>query len=132
MQAIFVVVGALLLIVLYLKFGRGPRELSADEQKIAHKLKDQILNDVKNNKIVMYSKTLCPYCVMAKRLFSSLNQNVKVVEIDQSENKNIFQNALFQITKQWTVPNIWINGKFIGGNSHVQELHSAGKLLPLL
>jgi glutaredoxin 3 len=42
------------------------------------------------------------------------------------------QDALQEINGQRTVPNIYIKQKHIGGNSDLQDLKSANKLLPLL
>lgn len=40
------------------------------------------------------------------------------------------QNALLEITGQKTVPNVFIGGQHIGGNSDVQELKIANQLEP--
>lgn len=42
------------------------------------------------------------------------------------------QDALQAMTKQKTVPNIFISGKHIGGSSDLEALHSKGKLVDLL
>jgi glutaredoxin 3 len=42
------------------------------------------------------------------------------------------QDTLELMTGQRTVPNIFINGKHIGGNSEIQALHKEGKLKELL
>ena len=42
------------------------------------------------------------------------------------------QDALQQISGQRTVPNIFIGQKHIGGNSELQGLDKAGKLVDLL
>lgn len=42
------------------------------------------------------------------------------------------QAALYEINGQRTVPNIYINGKHIGGNDDLQELRETGELEELL
>lgn len=42
------------------------------------------------------------------------------------------QDTLEQMTGQRTVPNIFINGQHIGGNSEFQALYKEGKLKELL
>ncbi len=42
------------------------------------------------------------------------------------------QDLLLQLTKQRTVPNVFINGKHIGGCDSVLELHSQNKLTALI
>ena len=44
----------------------------------------------------------------------------------------MIQEALRRLTKQSTVPNIFINQKHIGGCDDTMALHKAGKLAPLL
>ena len=42
------------------------------------------------------------------------------------------QDKLQEVSGQRTVPNIYINGKHIGGCDNLTSLHKAGKLKPLL
>lgn len=94
-------------------------------------LKKEIESNINSHKILVYSKSYCPYCTSTKSLLQSLNQDYKVIELDQIPKGSAIQNGLQELTGQRTVPNIFINGKHIGGNSHIQALHSQGKLKPL-
>ena len=80
------------------------------------------------NKIMVYSKTTCPHCRATKELLSSKNYEANIVELDQLGNGAELQNALQQKTGQRTVPNIFINGEHIGGNSELQAANSNGSL----
>jgi glutaredoxin 3 len=80
-------------------------------------------------KVIMYTKTFCPYCVRAKDLLNS--KGIKVVEINL-ENKPDELAALKQRTGLMTVPQIFINEKLIGGFSDMAALDAEGKLDPLL
>jgi len=42
------------------------------------------------------------------------------------------QNTLAEITGQRTVPNVWVKGKFIGGNDDIHALLRSGKLKEML
>ncbi|KAK6872245.1 Glutaredoxin-C6 [Candida tropicalis] len=95
-------------------------------------LKKDIESTISSNKVVVYSKSYCPYCSSTKDLLSKYNQNFKLIELDTLSNGSTIQNALQEITGQRTVPNIFINGKHIGGNSDLQTLNSQGKLQSLL
>ena len=44
------------------------------------------------------------------------------------EDGSEIQEALYELTGQKTVPNVFIGGEHIGGNSDVQELSSSDKL----
>ncbi|KAJ5363010.1 hypothetical protein N7541_003854 [Penicillium brevicompactum] len=88
----------------------------------------KIIND---NGVVVFSKSRCPYCSDTKSTLRSLDAEFQIVELDQMNDGGDIQDALQQLTKQRTVPNIFINRKHIGGNSDLQKL-STGQLKGLL
>lgn len=98
------------------------------------------VNSVKNmigqKKIFVASKSYCPYCRAAKQtLFEELKvpmDKAVVLELDEIEEGRDIQQALAEINGQNTVPNIYIDGQHIGGNSDLQKLKQTGKLQPLL
>lgn len=55
-----------------------------------------------------------------------------VVELDELADEAEVQAALQRLTRQSTVPNVFIGGKHIGGCDDTMALHRSGKLLPLL
>lgn len=80
-------------------------------------------------KILLYSKSHCPYCVRAKNLltqkgvaFEEINLDDKLDELD----------ALKKKTGQMTVPMIFINDKLIGGFSDLSALDSKNQLDALI
>ncbi len=80
-------------------------------------------------KVVVYSKSHCPYCVRAKNLlnqkgvpFEEINLDDKLDELD----------ALKKKTGQMTVPMIFINDKLIGGFSDLSALESKNELDSML
>ncbi|XP_039315907.2 glutaredoxin 2 isoform X1 [Saimiri boliviensis] len=93
---------------------------------------NQIQETISDNCVVIFSKTSCSYCTMAKKLFHDMNVNYKVVELDLLEYGNQFQEALYKMTGERTVPRIFVNGTFIGGAADTLRLHREGKLLPLV
>ncbi|CAI5474249.1 unnamed protein product [Closterium sp. Yama58-4] len=82
--------------------------------------------------VVVYSKTWCPYCMDVKRLLSKLHTKMLVVELDELVEEDELQQALYDLTGQRTVPNVFIGGKHIGGCDATVSLHMQGKLVPLL
>jgi len=48
------------------------------------------------------------------------------------EDGHLIQMELLTQTGQRTVPNVFIGGKHIGGNSDLQELHQQGRLTSML
>ncbi|EGG19340.1 hypothetical protein DFA_02127 [Cavenderia fasciculata] len=70
---------------------------------------------ISSNKLVIFSKTFCPYCVKAKQLFANLKVNAFVIELDNRGDCGECQDALKSITGVRSVPQIFVNQKFIGG-----------------
>ncbi|XP_030289632.1 glutaredoxin 2 isoform X2 [Sparus aurata] len=87
---------------------------------------------VAQNCVVIFSKTTCPYCRMAKNVFNEIGATYKVVELDEHNDGRRVQEALAQMTGARTVPRVFVNGNCIGGGSDTKQLHQQGKLLPLI
>ncbi|XP_049911866.1 glutaredoxin 2 isoform X2 [Epinephelus moara] len=87
---------------------------------------------VSQNCVVIFSKTTCPYCKMAKNVFNEIGATYKVIELDEHNDGRRLQEALAQMTGARTVPRVFINGNCIGGGSDTKQLHQQGKLLPLI
>ncbi|ODQ64425.1 glutaredoxin, partial [Nadsonia fulvescens var. elongata DSM 6958] len=92
---------------------------------------------VSSAKLFVASKTYCPYCSKAKNTLASYGitkstPGVIILELDEISEGAAIQKELFEISGQKTVPNIYIGGKHIGGNSDLQDLQSQDKLEELL
>lgn len=79
--------------------------------------------------VVIYTTSICPYCVRAKMLFQ--RKGVSYEEIDVSRD-NELRLKLMEQTKQRTVPQIFINDQHIGGCDDLYALERQGALDPLL
>ncbi|KAL1775446.1 glutaredoxin 2 isoform X1 [Sigmodon hispidus] len=112
--------------------GRMGNSTSLSMGKSATTPVNQIQETISNNCVVIFSKTSCSYCSMAKKIFHDMNVNYKVVELDMLEYGSQFQDALHKMTGERTVPRIFVNGTFIGGATDTHRLHREGKLLPLV
>jgi len=80
--------------------------------------------------IVVFSKTYCPNCVHALGVLSGLKTDMVVHQLDtlgEPANGPV-QQELEKITGQLTVPQVFVDGKFIGGRSEIDELQAAGTL----
>ncbi|XP_012080039.1 glutaredoxin [Jatropha curcas] len=82
--------------------------------------------------VVVFSKTYCGYCNRVKQLLTQLGASYKVIELDEEIDGAEIQAALTQWTGQRTVPNVFINGKRIGGCDDTLEKYQKGELLSLL
>ena len=80
-------------------------------------------------KIVIYSKTSCPACITAKDIFNQKGVEYEEIILD---NKPEDIQQLTNRTGVRTVPQIFINGEFIGGCSDLIDLDRQKKLDTLL
>ncbi|KAJ7621028.1 glutaredoxin [Roridomyces roridus] len=89
---------------------------------------------INDNKIMIFSKSYCPYCKKAKALFAKEfpNETPKVIELDQQEDGTDIQNYLATKTGQRTVPNIFINKQHVGGNDDAQAAFKSGGLTKMV
>ncbi|XP_028168709.1 uncharacterized protein LOC135078488 [Ostrinia nubilalis] len=87
---------------------------------------------ISQDKVVIFSKSYCPYCKLAKDVFGKVKQPIKVYELDERNDGDAIQDNLAQITGFRTVPQVFINGNCVGGGSDVSALHKSGKLEPML
>ncbi|WP_426167350.1 glutaredoxin 3 [Sandarakinorhabdus sp. DWP1-3-1] len=81
-------------------------------------------------KIEIYTKFLCPYCTRAKALLSK--KGAAFEEHDISMGGPARAEMLERSGGRMTVPQIFIDGRHIGGSDDLAALESAGKLDPLL
>lgn len=65
---------------------------------------DEIKLAISQNKVVVYSKTYCPYCRMAKEALADAGlKNYLLIELDNKDDGDSYQNALSEITGGRTV-----------------------------
>jgi len=81
-----------------------------------------------SKKVVVYTFATCPFCVRVKRLLN--NKGVEFTEIEISGDTNKL-NELEQQTGCSTVPQVFVDDKFIGGCDDVVNLHKEGKFDPI-
>lgn len=79
--------------------------------------------------VVMYRTPYCGYCVRAKMLLQE--KGVVFREVDVSHDPGT-RRWLVDATGRRTVPQIFINGRPVGGYDDLRELDRMGKLDPLL
>ncbi|GAA0299850.1 glutaredoxin 3 [Sphingomonas oligophenolica] len=81
-------------------------------------------------KIEIYTKAFCPYCSRAMRLLD--DKGVEVEEFDISMGGPKRAEMLDRAGGRSTVPQIFINGRHIGGSDELAALEREGKLDALL
>lgn len=89
--------------------------------------------EIEANKVVVFSKSYCPFCTKTKELFTGLGVEYVVHELDKmGDDGPELQMALFKMTGQKSVPNVFVNGQHIGGNDDTQAAAKEGKLQEML
>ena len=81
-------------------------------------------------KVEIYSSFLCGYCARAKALLG--RKGVKYDEVDVIEHPDRREEMRRRADGRNTVPQIFIDGKHIGGSDDLLALEEAGDLDPLL
>ncbi len=81
-------------------------------------------------KVLMYSTAVCPYCVRAEQLLKHKGvQEIEKIRVDLQPAMRV---AMMEKTGRRTVPQIYINGIYVGGYDDLASLNHAGGLDELL
>ena len=75
--------------------------------------------------IQMYTTRWCGYCVRAKTLLQSRGPEFEEIFLDDDP---AFRQRLLELTGSWTVPQILIDGRPIGGYTELWQLDRSGEL----
>ena len=81
-------------------------------------------------KVEIYTKMTCPYCFRAKALLKQKGVEPEEIAVDLGGEQK--QQMLQRAGGRMTVPQIFIDGRHVGGCDDLFELESAGKLDELL
>jgi glutaredoxin 3 len=95
-------------------------------------IEDFIEKEVSTYQVVVWSKSHCSHCTKAIATLEKRCDKVKVHKLDSHKLGEKVQLVLEQMTGLSSVPNIFINGKHIGGNKELQALKTSKQLKKLL
>ena len=97
-------------------------------------LKEQIINDIKNNPVILYMKGTqdMPMCGFSNSVVQVLSQyGVEFKDVNVLEDPEI-RIKLSEYSNWPTIPQLFINGELIGGVEITIEMHNSGELKTLL
>jgi glutaredoxin 3 len=78
----------------------------------------------------MYLSAGCPYCQAAARLLAQKGvTDVETVRVDLEPDR---RQEMQERSGRWTVPQIWIGGRHVGGCDELYALERSGELDALL
>ena len=91
---------------------------------------DQIKNNIKNNSVILYMKgtkemPMCGFSSTVVRVLNMYDVNFKDVNVLEDPNIRI---ELSTYSNWPTIPQLFVNGTFIGGCDIAVELHNNGEL----
>jgi glutaredoxin 3 len=81
-------------------------------------------------RVEIYTKFGCPYCARAKRLLEEKGVEYDEYEINSAAGKR--DEMLERAAGRHTVPQVFIDGRHVGGSDDLAELERAGQLDPML
>uniref|UniRef100_A0A6T0RPA4 Glutaredoxin-2, mitochondrial n=1 Tax=Alexandrium monilatum TaxID=311494 RepID=A0A6T0RPA4_9DINO len=123
-------------------FGSGPgARLSAITRCVATAgtpaatpTRERIDGLLKESKVVVFSKSTCPFCSRAKSVLQAEGVGFKTLELDSlaPEEMQAMQDELREMTGARTVPRVFFDGKCIGGCDDLVTLQQTGKLTEAL
>ncbi len=80
--------------------------------------------------VEIYSSAFCGYCARAKSLLR--RKGVDFVEYDVLERPELREQMVARAGGRTSVPQIFADGKHLGGSDDIHALDAAGKLDPIL
>ena len=93
---------------------------------------EMIQQELRSHRVVVYSKTSCPHSRAVKEILRSLSQGYVAVELDHVAHGRDLQRALARLTGVSTVPQLFIDGRFVGTADDTREALASGLLARLL
>ena len=80
-------------------------------------------------RVVIYTTSYCPYCTAAKALLRSKNAGFEEIDVTDDPAR---RSEMEKLSERRTVPQIFIDGKPIGGYDDARDLDASGELDRLL
>ncbi|OWF43114.1 glutaredoxin-like [Mizuhopecten yessoensis] len=87
---------------------------------------------INDNKVVVYSKTTCPFCIKAKTALKEKGIDFLAIELDRLDDMSATQDILKGMTGARSVPRVFVNGKFFGGGDETTTAANNGTLAKVL
>jgi len=76
-------------------------------------------------RVTIYTTEWCGYCVRAKALLDASGIEYEEISLDGDPH---FRRTLMDLTGGWTVPQILVDGRPIGGYAELYRLERSGRL----
>lgn len=95
---------------------------------------EEIKKDIETHPVILFMKgsKLMPHCGFSARVVDVLNQQGVAYETRDVLKDDVLRQGIKEFSNWPTLPQLYIDGKFIGGCDIVLQLHEEGKLEELL
>ena len=105
--------------------------ISEDEIKSK---KESIQQDISNHKVMLFMKgnKEMPMCGFSGQVIHILNQLDKPYETKNVLEDEVLRQAIKEFSDWPTIPQLYVNGEFIGGCDIVTELFQSGELAKII
>lgn len=107
----------------------SPVMASSDESEM-------LTDAIRAHRVVIVSKSYCPYCRAVKKLmaeqYPEVHPHVIEIDLDTRVDMTKFQNAMAETYGQRTVPQVFIGAERVGGSDDTFRAHVDGTLGRLL
>lgn len=97
-------------------------------------IKDRIADDVKKNRVMLYVKgnKQMPMCGFSKAVMDVFNElGVEYETADVLQDPEL-REGVKMFTNWPTIPQIFVNGQFVGGCDIIRDMYQSGELQKLL
>ncbi|KAJ1647545.1 hypothetical protein J3B02_003118 [Coemansia erecta] len=112
------------------------KEEDKKEPSISSEAEVKVRKLIKRHRVMVFSKTYCPYSRHAKQLLSQYRDgrglDYTVLEADLEPDPAAIKAALGAVSGHLTFPNIFVDGKSLGGSDDLASMHKSGELAQLL
>jgi len=104
---------------------------SVNDMASAMKIVDEA---IANNRVMVFSKSYCPFCTKAKRALGTLlpANAITVMELETRSDCAAIQDYLLDLTGGRSVPRVFVDGEFIGGGDETESMVRSGRMEALL
>jgi monothiol glutaredoxin len=95
---------------------------------------DEVAREIRENKVLVYMKgtpsfPMCGFSAATVEVLREIGVPFKAVDVLAEPEK---RDAIKVFSKWPTIPQVYVNGKFVGGCDIVREMHARGELAPLI
>ncbi|MCB0046899.1 MAG: Grx4 family monothiol glutaredoxin [Caldilineaceae bacterium] len=97
-------------------------------------MQQQIDNDVKNTPVILYMKgdkdfPMCGFSARVVQILNALGAEYETRNVLEDDN---LRQGIKDYSEWPTIPQLYINGEFIGGSDIAMELYQSGELRTML